>query len=138
MHFYNHVNNHMEIQSLWQNKTTILPCWSITWTLTKHWEKKINWNYTRMLRVVLSESWKQHHIKQQLYDHLPPISLTIQVKLDTAGETAFSCGVQHIDTPWRCPWCNGYRHRKWTRRPRLLNFRMATGQGKGKLWIQTC
>ena len=33
-----------------------------------------------MLPAVLNKSWKQHPTKQQLYDHLSPISQTIQVK----------------------------------------------------------
>ena len=43
-------------------------------------EKKLDGNYTRMFHVVLNWSCKQHPIKQQLYDHLPPISQTILVK----------------------------------------------------------
>ena len=44
-----------------------------TWTLTKRMEKKLDSNYTRMLRAILNKSWRQHPTKQQLYDHLPPI-----------------------------------------------------------------
>ena len=51
-----------------------------TWTLTKRMEKKLDSNYTRMLRVILNKSWRQHPTKQQLYGHLPPISKTIQVR----------------------------------------------------------
>ena len=51
-----------------------------TWTLTKHMEKKIDGNYTRMLQAILNKSWKQHPTKQQLYGHLPPIMKTIQVR----------------------------------------------------------
>ena len=51
-----------------------------TWTLTKHMEKKLDGNYTRMLRVILNKSWRQHPTKQQLYGHLPPITKTIQVR----------------------------------------------------------
>ena len=51
-----------------------------TWTLTKRMEKKLDGNYTRMLRVLLNKSWRQHPTKQQLYDHLPPITKTIQVR----------------------------------------------------------
>ena len=51
-----------------------------TWTLTKHTEKKLNSNYTRMLRAILNKSWREHSTKQQLYDHLPPITKTIQVR----------------------------------------------------------
>ena len=37
-----------------------------------------------MLRAIVNKSWKQHPTKQQLYDHLPPISKTIQNKTDKA------------------------------------------------------
>ena len=42
---------------------------------------------------------------------------------------------------WRCPWCTGYRHRKWTRRhefkswTRLIAFHIALIP-LGKVWIQ--
>ena len=51
-----------------------------TWTLTKRTEKKLDGNYTRMLRVILNKSWRQHPKKQQPYGHLPPITKTIQVR----------------------------------------------------------
>ena len=51
-----------------------------TWTLTKCMEKKLDSNYTRMLQAILNKSWRQHHTKQQLYGHLPPITKTIQVR----------------------------------------------------------
>ena len=51
-----------------------------TWTLTKRLEKKLDGNYTRMLRAILNKSWRQHPTKHQLYDHLPPITKTIQVR----------------------------------------------------------
>ena len=50
-----------------------------TWTLTKRVEKKLDANYTRMLRAILNKSWRQHHTKKQLYGHLPPVTKTIQV-----------------------------------------------------------
>ena len=50
-----------------------------TWTLTKHMEKKLDGNCTKMLRAVLNKSWWQHFTKQQLYGHQPPISKTIQI-----------------------------------------------------------
>ena len=50
-----------------------------TWTLTKRLEKKLDGNYTRMLRAVL-KSWRQHPTRHQLYGHLPPITKTIQVR----------------------------------------------------------
>ena len=51
-----------------------------TWTLTKWLEKKLDSNYTRMLRAILNKSWRQHPTKHQLYSHLPPIKKTIQVR----------------------------------------------------------
>ena len=42
-------------------------------------EKKLDGNYTRMLRAILNKSWRQHTTKQQLYGHLPPITKTIKI-----------------------------------------------------------
>ena len=51
-----------------------------TWTLTKRLEKKLDGNYTRMLRAILNKSWRQHPTRYQLYGLLPPITKTIQVR----------------------------------------------------------
>ena len=51
-----------------------------TWTLTKQLEKKLDGNYTRMLRAILNKCWRQHHTRHQLYGHQPPITKTIQVR----------------------------------------------------------
>ena len=51
-----------------------------TWTLTKRLEKKLDGNYTRMLRAILNKSWWQHPTRHQLYGHLPPVTKTIQVR----------------------------------------------------------
>ena len=51
-----------------------------TWTLTKRLEKKLDGNYTRMLRAILNKSWRQHPTRHQLYGHLSPITKTIQVR----------------------------------------------------------
>ena len=52
-----------------------------TWTLTKRLEKKLDGNYTRMLRAILNKSWRQHPTRHQLYGHLPSITKTIQVRI---------------------------------------------------------
>ena len=44
-------------------------------------KKKLDSNYTRMLRAILKKFWRQHPTKQLLYGHLPPITKTIQVRL---------------------------------------------------------
>ena len=51
-----------------------------TWTLTKQLERKLDGNYTRMLRAILNKSWRQHPTRHQLYGHLTPITKTIQVR----------------------------------------------------------
>ena len=43
-------------------------------------KKKLDGNYTRMLRAVLNKLWRQLCTKQQLYGHLPPIMKTIKVR----------------------------------------------------------
>ncbi len=72
------------IDSLWiavhAYVVSILLYGCTTWTLTKRLEKKLDGNYKRMLRAILNKSWQQHPTKHQLYDHLPPIMKTIQVR----------------------------------------------------------
>ena len=51
-----------------------------TWTLTKRVKKKLDGNYSRMLRAILNKSWWQHPTRHQLYGHLSPITKTIQVR----------------------------------------------------------
>ena len=51
-----------------------------TWTLIKRLEKKLDGNYTRMLRAILNKSWQQHPTRHQLHGHLPPITKTIKVR----------------------------------------------------------
>ena len=60
--------------------TSILLYGCTTWTLTKRLEKKLDGNYTRMLRAILNKSWQQHPTRHQLYGHPPPITKTIQVR----------------------------------------------------------
>ena len=59
---------------------SILQYGCTTWTLAKRLEKKLDSNYTRMLRALLNKTWRQHPTKQQLYGHLSPIMKTIQVR----------------------------------------------------------
>ena len=51
-----------------------------TWMLTKRMVKNLDGNYTRMLRAVWNESWRQHPTKQLLYGHQPPITKNIKVR----------------------------------------------------------
>ena len=51
-----------------------------TWTLIKRLEKKLDGNYTRMLRAILNKSWRQHPTKHQLYGYQQPITKTIKFR----------------------------------------------------------
>ena len=48
--------------------------------VNKRLEKKLDGNYTRMLRAILNKSWRQHPTRHQLYCHQPPITKTIKVR----------------------------------------------------------
>ena len=77
-----------------------------TWTLTKRLEKKLDGNYTRILRAILNKSWRRHPTKQQLYGHLPPITKTIKLdepdmqgtaaEADTSSLVMYSYGSPHM------------------------------------------
>ena len=70
---------------------SILQYGCTTWTVTKQLERKLDGNYTRMLRAILNKSWRQHPTRQPLYGHLPPITKTIQVRR-----------TRHARHCWRC------------------------------------
>ena len=70
----------MEIRPDRPAVVSILQYWCTTWTLIKQLKKKLDGNYTRMLRAILNKSWRQHPTRHQLYGHLPPITKTIQVR----------------------------------------------------------
>ena len=51
---------------------------SETWTLTSASTKSLAGAYTRMLRMVLNISWKQHVTYEELYGDLPKLSCKIR------------------------------------------------------------
>ena len=68
-------------RSFFQAGVVSIPLYGCTtWTLTRLMEKKLDGNYTKMLQAILNKKWRQHPTKQQLYDHLPPITKTIKVR----------------------------------------------------------
>ena len=66
-------------------------------------ERKLDGNYTRILRAIFNKSWQQHPSKIQLYGHQPPIMKSIQVRRtrpqDTAGEAETSSYVMYSYGP---------------------------------------
>ena len=77
IYIYIYIMKHSFFQSA---VVSILLYGCTTWTLTKPLEKKLDGNYTRMLRAILNKSWWQHPSKHKLYGYLPPITKTIQVR----------------------------------------------------------
>ena len=75
--FVSHVSMSFSVQAA---VASILLYGCTTWTLKKRLEKKLDGNYTRMLRAILNKPWRQHTTRYQLYGHLPPITKTIQVR----------------------------------------------------------
>ena len=63
--------------SLMSSSLLLQQCPACLVRLTKRLEKKLDGNYTRMLRAILNKSWRQHPTRHQLYGHLPPITKTI-------------------------------------------------------------
>ena len=98
-----------------------------TWTLTKRLEKKLDGNYTRMLRAILNKSWRQHSTRHQLYGHLPPITKTIQVRR-----------TRHAGHCWRSrdeKWCTLMDPHTWPCKGRTTstNIHSTTMWGYGML-----
>ena len=68
-----------------------------TWMLTKWLEKKLDGNYTRMLRAILNKSWWQHPTRHQLYENYPKLSKPDTQ--DTTGEAGTSSLVMYSYGP---------------------------------------
>ena len=49
-----------------------------TWIITQTMKRHLDGCYTRMLRMALNVSWKQHIPNIQLYVELPPVSTKVQ------------------------------------------------------------
>ena len=52
---------------------------SVRWNLTKALAKRINGNYTRMVRAVLNRYWKDHPNNKYIYVNIPDIYKTSQI-----------------------------------------------------------
>ena len=81
MDSYRYAIDHMEVRPDRSNETQFLPSGGrIDIERLQTLEKKLDNNYTRMLRAIWNKSWRQHPTMHQLYGHLPPITNTIQVR----------------------------------------------------------
>ena len=54
---------------------SVLVYGATTWTLTKSFERSLDGNYTRMLRVALNKSWIDHPTIKDLYGNTPRLRI---------------------------------------------------------------
>ena len=77
-----------------------------TWTLTKRQEKKLDGNYTRMLRAILNKSWRQHpqgtnctatcHPSRKLSKLDEPDMQVTAGEAGTSSKMMYSYGLPHM------------------------------------------
>ena len=82
---------------------SILQYGYITWTLTKRLQKKLDGNYSRMLRAILNKSWRQHpKSTNYIATCLPSRKLSKQDEpgmQDSTGEAGTSSSVMYSYRP---------------------------------------
>ena len=87
-----------------------------TWTLTKQLEKRLDGNYTRMLRAILNKFWRQHPTRQQLYGHLPLFTKTIKVRLTRHAGHCWKGGDELINDVFLWTPSHGWAKAGWLAR----------------------
>ena len=93
MHKYICINTYI---NMYQTAVVLILLYGCTtWTLTKRLEKKLDGNYTRMLRAILNKSWRQHPTRHQLYGHL------LYGTIYTATKTIQVRRTRHAGHCWR-------------------------------------
>ena len=89
------LNRELKIRLFISTVESVLLYGAETWTLTKKLKKQLDGCYTRMLRMALNVSWKQHLTNQELYQNLPNVSVKIQQRrMRLAGHS-----VRHQECP---------------------------------------
>ena len=65
---------------------TVLLYGSVTWSLTKELENKLDGTFTRMIRAILHKSWRDHPSDAEVYSNIPLIShLICERRIRCAG-----------------------------------------------------
>ena len=72
------LSNHLKIILFRDTVESVSVYGATTWTLTTYLEKSLDGNYTRMLRVALNKSWRDHPTIKDLYGNTPRLSTTIR------------------------------------------------------------
>ena len=113
------------------------------WLVEPHKTKRkerLPYLWNSLMKTCVKICWLQWFLGLSLRPSVRPFKPLFFVcnQDDNLFPCSFSCSVI---TVWRCPWCNCYRRRKWTRRhefkswTRLIAFHIALIP-LGKVWIQ--
>ena len=97
-----------------------------TWTLTKHMEKKLDGNYTRMLREILNQTWRLHPTK--LYGNQPPITKTIEIRRTRHAGNCWRSRDEHIRDVLL--WTHSHGRRKAGRLTRTYILQLCVDTGR--------
>ena len=74
------MNMNLNIRFLKSTVESVLFFGSECWTITKSMEKRLNGNYTRLLRKVQNVSWDARLTNEELYGLLPAITHVIKTR----------------------------------------------------------
>ena len=70
--------DNMKINLFRATVESVLIYGSISWSLTKSLEKRLNGNYTRMLRAILNRYWKYHPNNKDMHGNIADICTLIR------------------------------------------------------------
>ena len=128
-HKLNHTNSYIYIYIYMTDKmkrsffqaavVSILLYGYTTWTQTKRLEKKLDGNYTRMLRAILNKSEQQHPTKHQLYGHCLPSRKLSKLDEPDMQDIAGEQGQVHR-------WCTPMDPHIWPSQSRTTSSNMHT------------
>ena len=74
------LQNHLKIGFFRATVESVLLYGAESWTMTVKMRDKLDGTYTKMLRVVLGVSWKQHKTNKELYGKLPKVTDTLKIR----------------------------------------------------------
>ena len=96
--------------------------------------RKLDSNYTRMLRAILNKSWRQHSTKHQLYGHLSPITKTIQVRRTRHAGHSWRSRDKHISEVLLWTPSHGWAKAEWPARIYIQQLWVVAPRTRQKRW----
>ena len=78
--WHSNLSKFLKVQFFRATVESVLLYGAECWTLTKKMTNRLDGTYTRILRVVLRVSWKDHMTNRELYGNLPKITETLRIR----------------------------------------------------------